>query len=389
MNCPHCNAENDNDNVFCVNCGKSIAPAKNLAATTLPSPTEYYPSGQLNQPENSPESVQTVLKPNAPNYPATPDYSTRQDFNSSVPFQTSPAEERGKSGKFLWLGLGLIFLLIGGAVGGYFLLKNQPTTPANAEILPDHLGLFIKNSDKNNLTEIGKQDYANAVQAKDDLLKNDALPVAEDKPNLFLYADGKEVPLGDLKLVQLDTIKDDGSLKQINFQAAPVDGKPEIKRLRVPDGLANGKYAFALFNGFLDEGKHKFWAFQVKNAAKSDNGDLAKAFSLSMKPKTNPTNPNANTNSAPNPNPAPTPKPAPSAPAGAQVAYCKSNNVIMRNSPNLDAKKINALKRGQKIYIINYSDNYDSWNGMEGNWAYVQTESGSRGWVFSPLIGGE
>lgn len=388
MNCPHCNAENEVDNVFCVNCGKSIAPAKNLAATTLPSPTEYYPSGQLNPPENSPESVQTVLKPNAQNHSSAQNYSTRQDFNASIPFQTPPVEER-KSGKGIWIGLGLVFLLIGGAIGGYFLLKNPTNVGTAPEILPDHLGMFIKNSDKNNLTEIGKQDYTNAVQAKDDLLKNDALPVAEDKPNLFLYADSKEVPLGDLKLIQLDSIKDDGSLKQINYQAAPIDGKPEIKRLRVPDGLANGKYAFALFDGFLDEGKHKFWAFQVKNAAKSDNGDLAKAFSLSMKPKTNATNTNSAANTNPNPNPPPTPKPAPSAPAGAQVAYCKSSNVVMRNSPKLDGKKINALKRGQKIYIINYSDNYDSWNGMEGNWAYVQTENGSRGWVFAPLIGGE
>lgn len=380
MNCPHCRAENDNDNVFCVSCGKTIAPAKNLAATTLPSPTEYYSSGQINPPENSPESVRTVLKPPSPNY------STRQDFNQSVPFQTPPVAERN-SGKFLWLGLALVFLLIGGAIGGYFLLKDRNNPTPTAELLPDHFGMFVKNPDKSNLTEIGKQDFSNAVQARDDLLKNDALPVAEDKPNLFLYADTKEVPLGDLKLILIDSIKDDGSLKQLNFQAAPVDGKPEIKRLRVPEGLANGKYAFALFDGFLDEGKHKFWAFQVKNAQKSDNGELAKAFTLSMKPKTNALPANANT--ATNSNPAPTPKPAPSAPAGAQVAYCKSNNIVMRNSPNLNAKKINALKRGQKIYIIEYSDNYDYWNGMEGNWAYVQTENGSRGWVFSPLIGGE
>lgn len=380
MNCPHCNSENDNDNVFCVSCGETIAAQKTLAATTLPPPTEYYQAGQIKQPEELPESVQTVFKNTPPI-----DYST-SSFNPSIPFQTSPVEER-KSGKVLWIGLGLIVLLIGGAVGGYFLLKDQNNVATTAEILPDHLGMFIKNTDKNDLTEIGKQDFANAVQAKDDLLKNDALPVAEVKPNLFLYADAKEVPLNDLKLVQIDSIKEDGSLKQITYQAAPVEGKPEIKRLRVPDGLANGKYAFALFDGFLDDGKHKLWAFQVKNAQKSDNGDLAKAFTLSMKPKTTASTTNSNT--SPIEKPAPTPKPAPSAPAGAQVAYCKSSNVVMRSSPNLNGKKINALKSGQKIYIIRYSDNYDYWNGTEGNWAYVQTESGSRGWVFSPLIGGE
>ena len=380
MNCPHCNTENDNDNVFCVSCGRSIAPKKNLAATTLPSPTEYYNVNQPNQRDDAPESVQTLYK-TAPQYQSAP-----PNFNPTVPFQPTQAAER-KSGKFIWLGLALLLLIAGGSIGGYFLLKPATNTVTTAENLPDHLGMFLQNKDKNNLTEIGKQDYANAVQAKDDLLKNDALPIAEDKPNLFLYADTKEIPLGDLKLVQLDTIKDDGSLKQINYQAAPVENKPDIKRLRVPDGLANGKYAFALFDGFLDEGKHKFWAFQVKNAPKSDNGDLAKAFSLSLKPKT--TAAPTNSNSATIDKPAPTPKPAPAAPSGAQVAYCKSNNIVLRNSPSLTARKVSALKRGQKIYIINYSENYDYWNGMEGNWAYIQTEGGSRGWVFSPLIGGD
>ena len=381
MNCPHCKAENDNDNVFCVSCGETIAPKKNLAATTLPSPTEYYHGNQPNQRDNAPESVQTL-------YTAEPTYnSPAPNFNPAIPFQPTQNVER-KSGKFIWIGLGLLLLIIGGSVGGYFLLKPTVPITATAENLPDHLGMFLQNKDKTNLTEIGKQDYGNAVQAKTDLLKNDALPVAEDKPNLFLYADAKEIPLGDLKLVQLDSIKEDGTAKQINYQAAPVEGKPDIKRLRVPDGLANGKYAFALFDGFLDEGKHKFWAFQVKDAQKSDNGDLAKAFSLSLKPKT--TAAPSNTNSATTEKVekvAPTPKPAPVAPSGAQVAYCKSNNIVMRSSPGLNAKKINALKRGQKIYIINYSDNTDYWNGMEGSWAYIQTESGGRGWVFAPLIG--
>jgi hypothetical protein len=379
MNCPHCNTENDNDNVFCVSCGKTIAPEKNLAAITLPSPTEYYHVNQVNRRDDSPESVQTLYK-------STPPFDQpNAKFDPIIPFQPTRTGERKSSG-FLWLGLGalLLLLVVGGGIVGYFLLNKQTVT-TTTENLPDHLGIFIQNKEKNNLTEIGKQDYNNAVQAKDDLLKNESLPVAEDKPNLLLFYDSKEVPLGDLKLVQIDSIKDDGSLKQISYQAAPVDNKPEIKRLRVPDGLANGRYAFALFDGFLDEGKHKFWAFQVKNAPKSDNGDLAKAMTLSLKPKTNALP--QNSNSVVIDKPAPTPKPAPSAPSGAQVAYCKSNNVVMRNSPNLTARKVSALKRGQKIYIINYSENYDYWNGMEGNWAYIQTESGSRGWVFSPLIG--
>ena len=381
MNCPNCNTENDNDNIFCVSCGGNLAPPIiNSSVTTQPSPTQYYSGNQFTQPDNAPESVQTAFKIPAPNFDQS------QNFNASIPYIAAPPAKTG-SGKFVLLGAFVLLILIGGGIGAFFVINRQSVSK---ETLPDHLGLFLVNKETNNFAELSKQDSMNAVTTKDDLLKNDALPATDDKPNVILYSDGKDIPIGDLKLVQLDTIKDDGTLKHLNFQAAPVEGKSEMKRLRVPDGLANGKYAFALFDGFLDEGKHKFWAFQVKNATKTDNGDLGKALTLSMKPKT--ASPTPNTNSAISTNAttvvkaAPTPKPAPVAPAGSQVAYCASSNVIMRGSPSLSGRKINNLRRGQKIYIINYSDNYDSWNGMEGNWAYVQTESGGRGWVFAPLI---
>lgn len=379
MNCPFCNAENDKDNLFCVSCGKNFA-----APAAPPAPTVFYKPGGSPNPNDAPASVQTVFKP-APAFNAP----TQSFDNPPIAYAaTPPAREGGK--KLIWLGaIGLCVLLASG-IGAFFLINRQPAPTAGTESLPDHLGLFLQDKEKNTLAELARQDSTNALQTKDDLLKNESLPATAAQPYLILYSDGKDIPLGDLKLVQLDTIKDDGTIKQINFQAAPVEGKMEMKRLRVPDSLANGKYAFALFDGFLDEGKHKFWAFQVKNAQKSDNGDLAKAFSLSMKPKTaSPANADQTAANTATVKLAPTPKPAPSAPAGAQVAYCKSNNITMRSSPSLDGRKVNALKRGQKIYIINYSENYDYWNGMEGNWAYVQTESGSRGWVFSPLIGSE
>ncbi|MDQ3089421.1 MAG: SH3 domain-containing protein, partial [Acidobacteriota bacterium] len=274
-------------------------------------------------------------------------------------------------------------------VGGAIYFINQPTKPA--EILPDHFGMFVQNREKSAVSEISRQDYSDALLAKDDLLKTDALPVAENKPNLILYSDGKDIPLSDLKLVQLDTIKDDGSLKQINFQTSPVEGKPEMKRLRIPDGLANGKYAFALFDGFLDEGKHKFWAFQIQNAEKSDNGDLAKAMTISPKPKPSPTPP---PKPPPQNNPKPpddsiietsTPKPT-VAPSSGGYAYCRTNNVVLRSAPSTSAAKVDGLYRGQKLYVISQSDNYETWRGVRGNWTLVQTENGNRGWVFSPLI---
>ncbi len=82
----------------------------------------------------------------------------------------------------------------------------------------------------------------------------------------------------------------------------------------------------------------------------------------------------------------PTPKPKVSAPVGATVAYCNGSNVVVRDSPSLNARKVNALKKGEKVFVINESDNYDEWQGNEANWAYIQKEDGQRGWVFTPFI---
>ncbi len=269
MNCPNCKEPNDNEGVFCVNCGTNIT---SNSATNIPPPTQQYQSLPNQNFETLP-SIETayVQQPNF--YPAI----------SNVGEQ--PVKKSSK--KFVWIGLIVVLFLLVGSIGGaIYFIKQQAVT---AEVLPDHLGMFVQNSDKNAVAEISHQDYSSALKAKDDLMKSDALPVAENKPNLILYSDSKDISLNDLKLVQLDTIKEDGSLKQINFQASPVEGKPAMKRLRIPDGLANGKYAFALFEGFLDDGKHIFWAFQVKNAEKSDNGDLAKAITILPKPTPSPT----------------------------------------------------------------------------------------------------
>ena len=379
MNCSFCTAENADDNAFCVSCGKAIAPPKNAAADDLPA-TEFFRGDLLKPTITAPESVQTMFRPKAATSQSEP------IFNQSIPFENAPPIK--KRGALIWFAIGLVLLILigGGGISSYYLVKNQDSVAPTVENLPDHLGMFVKNTD-GKMSELARQDFNALAEAKKDLMQNDALTATDDAPDLFLYADSKEVPLGDLKLIPIDSMQNDGTAKQLGFQAAPVADKPDIKRLRVPGGLANGRYAFALFEGFADEGRHKFWSFEVKNSAQKAVGEASKPFSVALKPKS--AEIASNSNAAANVVSAATVKSAPPVPAGAQVAYCKSSNVVMRNSPRLNAKKINALKRGQKIYIINYSENYDYWNGTEGNWAYVQTEEGSRGWVFSPLIGGE
>ena len=376
MNCPKCNTLNDDKNVFCINCGTTISLN---AATNFPLPTQQY-QGLPKQSYDTSPSVETAFLP-------------QPKFNQPIPHLGEQTVKKS-SKKFVWIGLIVaLFLLAGVVAGAIYFIKKQAET---AEVLPDHLGMFMQSGDKKTVSEISKQDYANALLAKDDLMKTDALLVAENKPNLILYADGKDIPLNDLKLVQLDTINDDGTLKQVNYQVLFVEGKPEMKRLRVPDGLANGKYAFALFDGFLDEGKHKFWAFEVKNAEKNDNGDLAKVITVSPKPKPSPT---PSPKPPPNPPPqnnsnmkdtdfieSPPPPPKVTPPSSGGYAFCRTNNVVLRSAPSLTAAKVDGLYRGQRLSVINQSDNYTTWRGVTGNWVYVETDEGQRGWVFSPLI---
>ena len=382
MNCLKCQTLNDTENIFCVNCGETLKlseagnadlPPTLNQANILP-PTQIYTPAPPNESDISPASVQTVSRPPAHiNSPPS-------NFNPSPYIPEAQPVQRG-SGKFVWLGAFVLLLVIGGGIGAFFLVKKQTQV---AEILPDHLGMFVQNENKNAVAEISKQDFTNVVRAKDDLLKNESLPDVQGKPNLILYSDGSNIPLNDLKLVPLDTIKEDGSLKQINYQVVLIEGKPEMKRLRVPDGLANGKYAFALFDGFLDEGKHKFWAFRVNNAEKSDNGDAAKAMTLMMKPTPAPTPPQ--TIAVKPQNVSPQIEKPKSPPPSDEIAYCRTSNVVLRSAPNLSASKVAGLSGGQKVYIINYSDNYDTWRGKTANWAYVATDKGERGWVFTPLI---
>ncbi|MBS1795799.1 MAG: SH3 domain-containing protein [Acidobacteria bacterium] len=430
MICPKCSGLNDDTNIFCIICGETFHSSTNLPSTVMgpQNPLETIMPTQIFQPPPAAGeeflSTPTVFGV-PPNYNQSqagfnqppPGFDQSQagfnqsqanfnqsqaNFNQSqAGFNQSQAgfnpsfvgfnpvipqvqPEPPKSRWVLWLGLGGVFvILLGCGIAAAVFFLYRPTGPA--EVLPDHLGLFFQNGDKTAITELAKKDYANALDGKDKLLKDESLPEVESRPNLILYSDGKDIPVGDLKLVQLDTIKNDGKLKQVEFKVTPVDGKPEMKRLWLTENLAKGKYAFALFDGFLDEGKHKLWAFQVKNSDRTDNASLLKELTVAPKSKDEKKEENSNT-ATPSPSATATPKPTVAPPVGARTAYAGTNNVLVRSAPSLDAAKVNALRNGQKVYILGFSDNYDYWNGLEGNWAHVQTEGGQRGWVFSPLL---
>ena len=408
MLCPKCKTLNDKNNAFCINCGEIFRSNPNLPPTLIaPDPedpsqapptakppideTDYLstptvfgirPQDFQNEPQKTQPPLQMNFEPSQVNFQpskanldaAPPVFDQSFSNFSPVPQQSPPK----KSGKGLLVGGGvlLLLLLVGGIIGAVVLLKKAK--PAN-EALPTHLGLFIQSADKTAVTEIQKQDLTNAMEGKDKILKEETMPGVESKPNLILYSDGKDIPLGDLKLIQLDSVKADGTMKQIDYKASPVDGKPEMKRLWFPENLAKGKYAFALIDGFFDDGKHKFWVFQVKESDKTDNAAMSKDATVTLKNKSKNSNTNVTKTS-------PSPKATIEQPAGSRVAFSSRNGLSIRNGPSLTAPKIGSLKKGQKVYVIGNSTNYDNWNGLEGTWADIQTETGQRGWVFSPLL---
>ena len=401
MNCPKCSTFNDEKNAFCVSCGEVFRSSQTLPPTLLPNfsdtetPTEVISKGQNEQKDYLSEPTVFGGQRVNINQPS-PDFNASQaqfnqpppvnfqpsmaNFNPSIPYVVPSPPPKSYLG--LWVGIGVfLILLLGGGIIGAILLINK--SKATKEVLPDHLGMFFQNAEKTSVEEIKKQDFTNGFEGKDKILKDDSVPALESKPNFILYSDGKDIPLGDLKLIQLDTVKTDGTMKQLDFKATPVEGKPEMKRLWFSDGLANGKYAFSILDGFFDDGKHKFWAFQVKNSDRSDNNNLLKDLTVSVKNKSSSKNSNTsdNTNAV-----KPTPKPTVEQPVGSRTAYAGTNNLVIRNAPGLGAGKVGNLRRGQKIYVLGYSDNTDYWNGLEGKWANIQTETGQRGWVFSPLI---
>jgi hypothetical protein len=346
MNCSNCNTVNNSENVFCITCGSPVSPV----------------TGPLSGGFSSVDTeVINRVPPSAP----VADFRLPPTYVADRP---RPADN-----KLLWIAMGAIAAALI-AVGAYiFVVKNGPN-----EVLPDHLGLFVQNSDRKELNEIGKQDVSNAIQARNDLQKNDSLPVLDPTPNLILFSDSQAVPINDLRLIQLDTIGDDGSIKQLDFQVAPIEGKPDMKRIRVPAPMANGKYAFALLEGFFNDGKHKFWAFQVRNSTKSDNADALKASTVNLK-AASPTPPKTAV-------PASVTTAAAAPPAPGNTAVSTTDYLILRAGPSQSYPKVRNLARGESVYILGYSTTTESFKGRSAPFAQVRTGSGQIGWVFSAFL---
>jgi hypothetical protein len=361
MICPKCGNQNDDEYVFCVNCGSTVGGSPQ---------TEAFPSvatvlGAQVRSEDPPPTIRAVVE--------------------QRPVQSSLPEAKKSSNTGLKLIIALLGLVIlGGAVSGlgYFLYNRSPVA---TELLPDHLGLFAVEGGNRSLTEVARRELANLKDGRDTIMKESVQPSVSKSVEFILYSDPGEVKTDDLKLLRVDSIADDGRLRQLDFQVSLINEKPAMKRLRFSSPLPNGKYAFAQIRGAFDEGSHRLWVFEVNGSTSADPSQVGREFTVALKEKqpegTNKPATNVSVNNPVVPKP-----PTAEVPTGARAAYCNDSNVVVRAAPSLTARKINALRRGQRVYLISYSDNFDYWNGIRSNWAYIQTENGKRGWVFSPFI---
>jgi len=360
MICPECRTENDEAYVFCVNCGAPIGRAQERTAQF---------------------TAETVQKPVPPTvFVREAPYDTQSPGRIRDPTIDRIPPRKRTGPLLIGAALGLL-ILFGAIVGGGYAIYVYTRSPQVAEvgkegkeILPDHLGFFVRSAPGQTPVEVRRVDSANSIEARDAILADPEIQKLAAQPEFILYADPAETPLSDVKLVRIDAIADDGKVKRADYQAAIVDDKPAMKRIMLPQPLPSGKYAFALFSGYFNEGRHKFWPFEIP-AGDEQGLKFEQELALDVKPTQAPAKPDVTK-----------PESVP-IPAGATIAYCKNRDVWLRRSPALEDKgKIALLRLRQKVYVMRYSENTSVWNGITSNWAFVQTEAGKQGWVFNALL---
>ncbi len=132
MQCPQCNAQIDDDTVFCGNCGKQIAPFQAKGATVaykagggedeLPT---ILTSGQSSQRSSS----QTPAR----NYVPQPDTSHRGD-TPPLPSSPPPPARKSNTWRIAFIAV-MILLIIGvGTLGTIALLKNNTSVTHNNSV---------------------------------------------------------------------------------------------------------------------------------------------------------------------------------------------------------------------------------------------------------------
>jgi Bacterial SH3 domain len=319
MPCPNCQLLNNQGDFFCLGCGNSLIDA---------SQSSVFPNTPQNQSPFSVRNPQVL--------------PVKSNLTRNLLFAA------GGSLFVILLGVGLFF--------GIAFINKKP-------LLPNHLGFFVRKD--GGLEELRKIESKDFLSEKSDLFNQDSIADVSAKPAIIVYSD-TIIPVDKLKLVALDSIKDDGSFQFIDYQLSPVEGQTEMKELRVPENLADGKYAYVVFDGYLNDGNHKFWVFQVSDNQSKETASFQNA-SVELKPVS-------------------TPQSTVSPAAEASSGFCNNRNVLLRSSPSLLANPIGKIQSGQRVNVVQTSSNYDYWHGIRSNWAYIKTPDGRSGWMFHHFV---
>ena len=141
MQCPHCNAQLDDDTIFCGNCGRQVAPLQARGATIAAPGEELRGNAGGNLPSPLPRPAPGMIE-NQRAMPLGDDSATVTFRSSKVPAPPSQRETpqpiqqpetrspRGR-GRILLFGALLVILLAGGTIFALALLQKNNSTASN------------------------------------------------------------------------------------------------------------------------------------------------------------------------------------------------------------------------------------------------------------------
>jgi hypothetical protein len=131
MQCPHCNAQLEDDTVFCGNCGAEVAPLQAKGATVI------YKGGEgeddlaavkSTRKSYRPSTTQTTVRDNA----LQPDTPYRGDDTSTFSASPPPPSRKSNTWRIAFIVV-LVVLIIGvGTVGTIALLNNHSSATNNS-----------------------------------------------------------------------------------------------------------------------------------------------------------------------------------------------------------------------------------------------------------------
>ena len=126
MQCPQCNAQLDDDAVFCGNCGKQVAPLQAKGATV--GDKEEPGDSELTAMQGKRAALQT---PDTRAYATTPDTPTLSGAFSALPTSKLPAQ-RTNIGHVALIAALVLLVIAGGTIGAVVLLRNNNAAKSNS-----------------------------------------------------------------------------------------------------------------------------------------------------------------------------------------------------------------------------------------------------------------